>query len=791
TDIGDTLTSFRILLKLLTKTFLLDSDLPEFSSNTALQKAIASHRATFTALQKSLHETRLEFIDRGMQSRIDGYDDAVKSLQRLAQHVGGLRSSCGLQFEMMHSSDARVAARNDDGAHTPSPPVAGTNALGTRPLGGVRNSIRRMARRERKETWGCCPGYIRRKMQDEIHREQSVRRTNATTSPTSPTIPRPALLVGDLVMSPTHSADQGSDSDEECDRPGALVEFIDSVGPPMKSLAYTCKRTLVHLQEAVTHETVRGAGESFYESLSFASWIGTGSTAESATDLLGGEEAARGGGARARSPVSFRLLQRNLTAALELFESSHRQAIARLYRRKMRLHRAKIAAEGGDIRTAVHREHVEGEENGPGEEVFLVYFFVFCLQEFAKELGVLVECIRRVCEDEEEEEEEEEEAEERLGILSPNDPSSSSSSPKSSAAPFRTTPTTAFFPNDRNMANTLQTPRPTTHLRAFFVRLWSFFSWFRRFTVRYAFKAAVAAVLMATPAFLEEWADLFLEYRMEWGLITVSCGGEWKLRVGEGEGGGCEYLMVVMTPTVGGTNLVAVYRIASTILGCYVAAAVYILFPANMYVLPVFTFLFAIPNFYLILNSVHAKMGQFTLLAYNLVMLSGYNYRDDPTFDIGLLAWRRAVAVGLGVAAGVLVTNYVWPYEARVELRKGLSDLFLNLAWLYNKIVGLNSTLGASQQESDPNSHALSLLARPHAEFLDTELALQLALLQLHDLLSQTPNEPRLKGKFPVATYSQMLLSAQNILDKLLSMRIAILDEGWHTDVRREFIDPA
>lgn len=82
-------------------------------------------------------------------------------------------------------------------------------------------------------------------------------------------------------------------------------------------------------------------------------------------------------------------------------------------------------------------------------------------------------------------------------------------------------PSTAFFPNDRNTANTLHTPAPTSRWRSFYLRLWFFFSWFRRFSVRYAFKATIAALILATPAFVNAWQDWFLEYRMEWGLITV------------------------------------------------------------------------------------------------------------------------------------------------------------------------------------------------------------------------------------------------------------------------------
>ena len=89
--------AIRILLKLLTKTFLLDTDLPEFTANENLQNAINSHRTSFTSLQSSLEDAKKEFYNLHIWQHAAEYDTIVSSLQRLAQHIGGLRSSCGLR----------------------------------------------------------------------------------------------------------------------------------------------------------------------------------------------------------------------------------------------------------------------------------------------------------------------------------------------------------------------------------------------------------------------------------------------------------------------------------------------------------------------------------------------------------------------------------------------------------------------------------------------------------------------------------------------------------------------
>lgn len=246
----------------------------------------------------------------------------------------------------------------------------------------------------------------------------------------------------------------------------------------------------------------------------------------------------------------------------------------------------------------------------------------------------------------------------------------------------------------------------------------------------------------------------------------------------------------------------AIYRVLSTMLGCYVAFAFYTLFPGNIYVLPFLTWLFSIPNFWIILNHKHGKFGQFTLLAYNLVMLNKYNYRDDESVEVGMLALKRFAAVAVGVVFGLFMTTYIWPYEARTELRKGLSDFLLRVSLLYQKLISIYSDSPASSESRYGLHHLDTHLSETQVvaiqeqksvatkTFMNLELSLQRMLMSLQDLLAQTPNEPRLKGPFPVTTYSTMLSSCQNILDKLLAMRIVILKDEWFSHVRRDFIYP-
>lgn len=98
-----TLDSFSTLLQMLTSTFLLEE--PIHVRQEKLQKAIDSHQASFTSLKKNLKEAHSEWFYGGPSgsSRLSSgkaYEDAVDCLNRLAQHLNGLRSGIRLQFDL-------------------------------------------------------------------------------------------------------------------------------------------------------------------------------------------------------------------------------------------------------------------------------------------------------------------------------------------------------------------------------------------------------------------------------------------------------------------------------------------------------------------------------------------------------------------------------------------------------------------------------------------------------------------------------------------------------------------
>lgn len=127
-----TLDSFATLLTMITETFLLEEPLLRVTQEK-LDKATKDHQASFTKLTKDLAEAQSERLVGGpgkpeamlsaatlnlgdVPSRGhlgQAYEDAVSSLNRLGQHLNGLRSGISVQFELVKASrDGKLLLRS-------------------------------------------------------------------------------------------------------------------------------------------------------------------------------------------------------------------------------------------------------------------------------------------------------------------------------------------------------------------------------------------------------------------------------------------------------------------------------------------------------------------------------------------------------------------------------------------------------------------------------------------------------------------------------------------------------
>lgn len=531
-------------------------------------------------------------------------------------------------------------------------------------------------------------------------------------------------------------------------------DLIDVTGPPLKALSTTCTSCLKRLREAFVH-----------------------------CQVIQGER---------MHPQDFHTIIDGIERALYTFESTSNHAFLRLY---------KQSNWASPSRRSTNSTIDDSQALGDNEHIFIVYFFIFTLQEFAGELMCLTDAMRRIYAVESSRFSKQSWWQKcvvngpksiLLYLLSFRRPSTPEKRRASGLQRISTYfsghyhPKVSFPKVQPHAPNTIQTPDRSD--LNFFGRIkrsmWELGDRLKGRNVKYSFKVGMSTAMLASLAFFDTTRPIFMQYRGEWALVSF---------------------FVVMSPTIGATNFLSMHRVLGTLIGAAVAAGVYTLFHDNPIVLAIFGFFFSIPCFYYIVAKPdYATSGRFVLLTYNLTCLYSYNLRRQ---DVSVLeiAHHRSAAVIVGVLWALLVSRFWWPSEARRELSKGLGELCLNVGWLYTRLVASNSGLELDDPEETDRAgggnvacegtpllskSASAILGDSVQEFMAMELHLQIKLIELQGLLAQTQHEPRLKGPFPVMLYRSILTSLQTILDKLHSMRCVTTREEWFTDVRRDFILP-
>ncbi|KAF7315965.1 ArAE-2 domain-containing protein [Mycena indigotica] len=543
-------------------------------------------------------------------------------------------------------------------------------------------------------------------------------------------------------------------------------ELVEDVGPPLKALSTTCTSTLKRMRESFVL-----------------------SQRPSRRKILHQNE--------------FLELVDGIERALAQFETTSNHAVLRLYRRSA------ASDLPPDLRESVYSEDTQVLSGSENEHVFLVYFFIFTLQEFAGELVSLVDAMKRIYSLEQ--------AQvnrakwwERLHCCFRSGaprrkrhangnvtPPSGTSTPRPLRKPTRSLQgnglrkkfsqyispaqrrTHPMFPKVKPHApNTIQTPawERLSWLGRIKQRVWAIGTRLTENDTKYAIKAGMATAILASPAFFDATRHIFVDFWGDWALISF---------------------FIVISPTIGATNYLSLHRILGTFFGAVVAAAVYSQFPDDAVLLTVFGFFFSIPCFYYIVaKPQYVSAARFVLLTYNLTCLYCYNLRQREVspWDVAV---NRALSVTIGVVAAAFVSRFWWPAEARKELTKALGEFCLNIGWLYTRLVAANSFAPIIEDDDEVVDTEMTALSPAHdrlshsiKDFMAMELHLQIKLIELQGLLAQTQNEPRLKGPFPVQLYRGILTSLQTILDRLHSMRCVTTREEWYTSVRQDFIVP-
>ncbi|KAF5337644.1 hypothetical protein D9758_013030 [Tetrapyrgos nigripes] len=755
-----TLDSFSTLLSMLTETFLLEPGAISNHRNSQgkIHRAVEAHQGSFTGLKKSLKEAKSEWLLWGRMRRPDwstvasrearirnsqqtdgygainhvgedsmkgkgrrrAYEDAVDSLNRLGQHLNGLRSGTRLQYELTKAGIVETKAAAKGKGHPRK-----SNAYGD--------------------------------LSQSMHSHHSHYSTATTKT---------GLLVDVSI---------GEEDDEETailkTAAAMFGDLVDDLGPPLKALTRKSKSKSQKPEFTIEEftELIDGIQKALrrFESTSNHALLRLyrkSDLSEQLSEHLSGHRSDRGSAASVpnTSPPTPR------TPATPGVSGTRRNR-------------------SGTVLSRMDNVNANTFLNGPNNEhVFLVYFFIFTLQEFAQELILLVDAMERIY------------AIERqsltwsrwwaklwaatkmkfVGMWSAFRAERYRKNGRRTGGlrrrlskyviPEKRGPRPVFPKVKPHAPDTIQTPsrKDLSFMGKTKQLIWSIGKRLTERDTKYAIKAGMATAMLAAPAFFDATRPFVLEFNVDWALISF---------------------FVVISPTIGATNFLGLHRVVGTLFGAAVAAGIYTLFPDNAPVLAIFGFFFSIPCFYyLVAFPQYASSARFVLLTYNLTCLYCYNKREKD-LAVTIIAADRAIAVTAGVVWAAVVSRFWWPAEARRELSKALGEFCLNLGWLYTRLVTHNSFATEQNVEQDsgrstPSDEDAPLISAQHLEqrlklnnsiheFMAMELHLQIKLIELQGLLGQAQHEPRLKGPFPVQLYRGVLTSLQTILDKLHSMR--------------------
>lgn len=449
-------------------------------------------------------------------------------------------------------------------------------------------------------------------------------------------------------------------------------------------------------------------------------------------------------------------VQSELDQSLAVFKREYSKAVRLLYRT------LPPQTVYGDMDQANSDPFTENVTDGLNENLFRIHHFCFGLEEWTEHLRSLVSSFAVISETEISVQRHNRELKIRWGPFanfwqpfSGLRVKASRSRPKLVQA--RRNPFPAIVDNAMTQAGT---GHALGNLQKIKRRIWRASLILRRPDIRFAVKTGAGVALLASAAFTR-FRPLWLAWRGEWALISY---------------------MVISAQSLGATNFLAIGRVLGTGVGGGTAALAYTLFPDNPFLLPLCGCIVSIPCFYVIVTRVsrdafeitpgadstvitqpqYGPSARFVLLTFNLTCLYSYNLREDT--HVFSIAFHRSIvsigvsgsfrlahpaddlddqAVAFGVVYGLIINSYIWPYEARRELRRGLSEYFVNTAHLYVAIVRSYSVPPvalvqaieenpSSPEEANERTQLLTKhLSRVEEQYVAMELWLQSSLIKV------------------------------------------------------------
>ncbi|RCI05206.1 hypothetical protein CU098_012605, partial [Rhizopus stolonifer] len=274
-------------------------------------------------------------------------------------------------------------------------------------------------------------------------------------------------------------------------------------------------------------------------------------------------------------------------------------------------------------------------------------------------------------------------------------------------------------------------------------RLWFLLQFFQNYEFRFALKMSIVVGALTIPAWIPSTREWFAAIRGQWAALTVIC---------------------IMSPTSGGTLSAGLWRLVATLVGGFWAWAALEINSTSGALLSGFGVILAIPLFLIHFSTSYSKVALISLVTYVVIGFQSASPISYPE-SIATMVWQRTTTLVIGLVAALLLNWMVWPFVARDAVRKTLASAIGDLGDYYAYVMGTFLY----------HDEGLFPTIDEYKEAEKIERRLESMLTTCGVLLELTDHEPRLKGPFPKEFYREMITSCMNMLDCLVSMRIAFL----------------
>ncbi|CAO3616388.1 unnamed protein product [Cunninghamella echinulata] len=299
---------------------------------------------------------------------------------------------------------------------------------------------------------------------------------------------------------------------------------------------------------------------------------------------------------------------------------------------------------------------------------------------------------------------------------------------------------------------------PNTKIEKFFYYLYEFKKWCTDINTFFAFKTAVAVVLLAIPAYQRENAAWFLDWKCQWAQIS---------------------LVLWLFPMAGLSYVSMFLRLAGTVIGGIIGIIVWEITRGNPYGIVVLSFLiFIYFKYKLFFGAPYMKpICLLTVVTMMLVITYEYSYVQDninnpnANYDkVYVVAGKRVLLVSIGLFSATILNMIPSQVTGRVELRKQLATIITKISKLYS-ILSSDYLIDTNEHHTKNQKKAFRKL------FLDV----QRHIADSRTLLAHSKFEPPLRGRFPSEEYTILLQKVENMTDLVQSMIYAtvMIDIQW------------